>query len=474
MKKLNKDEKHCKEIIQEYFNRGNSKKKVKSVRRVPLSKVRPTLRRKLSKEEIKSKVKPERKSSIRVYEVSLNGKASSDSRMLVVGKKYKNISSDHSNKGFPMFVEGESLKLCNEVYRKRAPLDNLFPEFYAYDRGVLFKEYISGQSLTKVIDHGNKKIKSTLSELGSLEKKLSVGTLNSEQISDLVMKKKRLETKMDNTSDNLKNLMRATVETLADFHESVYHSAPNREHSYVINRLEKHNFAQEFADLSLELSHQAGIEGKDKQWWVDVFNAFYSSPVADYLENPAKSQVRFLIGDYYSDNILVNLEKLINSDKGEFIGDALSKVYKQGYKISEKPYSPSMLWKRALRLYDLGKCIEGPVGLDLSDLLNVPYLSIGNNFIDDHLDMYREFSNSLRTRKEKLHKGSLRKSFGYCSIPRLLRSAVNETVVSHKKKYLSALHENLEKYKGLSMLTHRLENRGLFDESKYDELEKPR
>ncbi len=474
MKKLNKDEKHCKTIIQEYFNRKNSKKKVKRVRRVAISKVNPSFKRKLSKEEIMSKVKPERKSSIRVYEVSLNGKNSKDSRLLVVGKKYKNISSDHSNKGFPMFVEGESLKLCNEVYEKRAPLDKLFPEFYAYDRGVLFKEYLSGQSLTKVINHGNKKIESVLSEIGSLEKKLSMGNLNSEQVANLLMKKKRLETKTDNTLDNLKNLMRATVETLADFHESVYHSAPNREQSYVINRLEKHNFAQEFADLSLELSHQAGIEGKDKQWWVDVFNAFYSSPVADYLETPAQAHIRFLIGDYYSDNILVNLERVINPDKGEVIGDALSKVYKQGYKKSEKPYSSSMLWKRALRLYDLGKCIEGPVGLDLSDLLNVPYLAIGDNFIDDYLDVYREFSNSLRPKKEKLHKGPLRKSFGYCSIPRLLRSAVNENLVSHKKKYLSALEENLDKYKGLSMLAHRLRNRGLFSESKYDKLEKSR
>ncbi len=474
MKKLNKDEKHCKEIIQEYFNKNNSKKKVKSVRRVAISKVKPTLKRKLSKEEVRSKINPERKSSIRVYEVSLNGMVPKDSKMLVVGKKYKNVSSDHSNKGFPMFVEGESLKLCNEVYGKRAPLDKLFPEFYAYDRGVLFKEYISGQSLTKVINHGNKKIESTLSEIGSLEKKLSRGNLNSEQVANLLMKKKRLETKADNTLDNLKDLMVATVETLADFHESVYHSAPNREQSYVINRLEKHNFAQEFADLSLELSRQAGINGEDKQWWVEVFNAFYSSPVADYLGNSSRSHVRFLIGDYYSDNILVNLEKVINSDKGEVIGNALSKVYKQGYKRSKKPYSSSMLWKRALRLYDLGKCIEGPVGLDLSDLLNIPYLTIGDNFIDAYLDVYREFSNGLRPKKGKLYKGPLRKSFGYCSIPRLLRSAVNESVVTHKKKYINALEENLDKYKGLSMLAHRLRNRGLFSESKYDELEKSR
>ena len=73
-----------------------------------------------------------------------------------------------------------------------------------------------------------------------------------------------------------------------------------------------------------------------------------------------------------------------------------------------------------------------------------------------------------------MDKGHLKKSFGYCSIPRLIRSAVNENLVSHKKKYITLLNENLNKYKGFKMLEDKLNERHLFDESMYDELEKPR
>ena len=469
---MKKDEKHCKKVMQEHFNKDKSKKVVKRVKRIPLSKISQTIKRKLSKEEIKSNIKTERKSSIRVYEVDVKGMTKINSRMLIVGKKYKNISSDHTNKGFPMFVESESLKLCNEVYEKRSPLDNLFPKFYAYDRGVLFKEYIGGESLTKIISYGNKEIEKRESKINSINEKINSGDINPDNLKKIDQKKDNIKGESEEILVNLKNLMHATVETLADFHETVHNSSTNGDKSYVINRLERHNFAQEFADLSLELSHQIGIKNKnDKNWWIDIFNSFYNSPVSDYLENPSKSHIRFLIGDYYSDNILVNLDSIINSENEESIRKAITKQYDRGASRSNGLYNPSELWKRTLRLYDLGKCIEGPVGLDLSDLLNIPYISVGKNFIDDQLDTYRNFSDKFRTKKTRLDKGHLRKSFGYCSIPRLIRSAVNENLVSHKKNYLNSLNENLNKYKGFKRLKNKLNQRNLFDETMYDQLE---
>ena len=353
--------------------------------------------------------------------------------------------------------ESESLKLLNSVYpmgyrklgRKKIKINppnedyryKIIPQHYTYDPelSVLFREYIEGKSLTKIILNARK----------------------------FYMDEPNREI-ANNISANIDHLMKSVIETLAEIHEDTTNHAELQK--FNIKRPDAYSHAYDFSNLVMELSSELEKNNKipvrktrDEYYKEELINKFLSSPLGQYLNSDTLDNKRFIIGDYFSDNILI--------DNMEDIYKTFSSRKRDGF------------WKKHLRVIDLGKCQYGPVQFDLNDLLNEPYpgfrkLKVMDLFnvnytkdgiLGNRMKHYVDYKNLIMKERNKTKRGyrDFKRTYHYCSVLRLMKQRVNERYDQFKPGFIKRLNDTLTSYSGFDSLKETLDRRNLLDVSKH-------
>ncbi len=313
------------------------------------------------------------------------------------------------------------------------------------------------------------------------------GYLEGESLTKIMLKAKNLYNNeknreiKKNIKRNIDLLLRAVVESLGEIHEKT--SNYKNFEKFNIKKPDAYTHAWDFSNLVMELSDEMGIKNsRDVYYKEEIINNFLSSPLGEYLNSSKQENSKFILGDYFSDNILIE-NNLDEDSLGAFKFDM--KDILGNSRFSDKHICES--WKNRIRIIDFGKSQFGPVQLDLNDLLNEPYpgfrkLKNIENYTTDYskdrvlakrIKEYTNFVNSFRGKDDKndpINNYNFKKIYNYCSITRLMKQRVNERYDQFKPGFVKRLNDVLTRYEGFEDLKNTLERRDLINTSRHKKL----
>ena len=418
----------------------------------------------------------------------------------IVAKTYPASSKQYTQR------ELNAIKLCSDAFKNSSSEHakfhkKLIPKCFTYDseNSVFFREFVKGVSLTDVV----------YNVYGSLLKERKI-------------KQREI------MANNLKNLIKYSVETLATFHETVsnyeksilkreFGSTKGYDPILRVKRPDPYDYAVNFADHSIELSHQIDKRRRininrqhyrsdiDYLWQDQIINEFLKSKLGKLFDSQEGKDFGVLMGDCYPDNFLIQIEKLFP----QFVKYGLNfSNYTELFKRNINPELEGRRFKESIKMFDFGKCEINYFQKDLNDLLNQVYegfrvqprdlytespsekLSLKkfrekiskmdvkdekanlydtDDFIRNNIRNYIGYINSMRRYKEKkIHYKNFRTKYNFCAIPELMRYAANEKVGLFKREYIKRLDNVMNQYGEFDDLRRVLDKRNLFNLDKYE------